>query len=138
MTGDINDSYGELLNNSGTRILSNDDGFMLPDYDAFLLRATLSAGTYYIKVKSVISDDDGIYSLYVDTFNEPGSTTADAQVLSYGEYHAGRIDPSTDVDYFRLDLSEATYVFVHAVSATVKLDGTLLDDSSNPGASDAI
>ncbi len=131
MTGDINDSYGELLNNSGTRLLSNDDGFMLPDYDAFLLREKLAAGTYFIKVKSVYSDDDGVYSLYVDTFEEPGSTTADAQVLSYGDYRAGRIDPSTDVDYFRLDLSEETYVYVHAVSATVQLDGTLLDDSSN-------
>ena len=131
MTGDIGDSYGELLNNSGTEIVSNDDGFMLPDYYAFLIRAKLSAGTYFIKVKSIISDDDGIYSLYVDTFDEPGSATADAQILSYGEYHAGRIDPSTDVDYFRLDLSEATYVFVHAVSATVQIDGSLLDDSSN-------
>ena len=131
MTGDIGDSYGELLDNNGTSLVSNDDGFMLPDYSQFLIRTTLSAGVYYVKVKSIISDDDGIYSLYVDTFEEPGSTTADAQILSYGDLHAGRIDPTTDVDYFRLDLSDETYVFVHAVSATVQLDGTLLDDSNN-------
>ena len=82
MTGEINDPKGKLLRSNGTTITSNDDGFILPDYYAFMLRSNLSAGTYYIKVESVFTDDDGIYSLYVDTFDEPGSTTADAQVLT--------------------------------------------------------
>ena len=69
------------------------------------------------------------YSFHVETVTEPGSAIAHAASLRFGELGAGRIDPSTDADYFRIDLYEnsASHVVVQAVSNTVDIDGALLD-----------
>ena len=110
----------------------NDDGFVLGRPYQFLIRRKLAAGTYYVKVKAFSDEDTGLYSFHVDTVTEPGSTIADAQALDFDETGAGRIDPSTDTDYFKIELSEATHVFARAVSNTVDIDGALLDDMGDP------
>ncbi len=124
----VTDTVGELLDNNGMSITKNDDGFVLGRSAQFLIRRKLAAGTYYVKVNAFSDEDTGLYSFHVDTVIEPGSAIADAQALDFGETGAGRIDPSTDADYFKIELSEATHVFARAVSNTVDIDGALVDD----------
>ena len=125
----VTDTVGELLDNNGTSLATNDDGFVLGRSRQFLIRRKLAAGTYYVKVKAFSEEDTGLYSFHVEAVTtEPGSGIADALSLEFGELGAGRIDPSSDADYFKIELSEATHVFARAVSNTVDIDGALLDD----------
>ena len=127
----VTDTVGELLNNSGTSITENDDGFVLGRSAQFLIRRKLAAGAYYVKVKAFSEEVTGLYSFHVETVTEPGSTIADAASLEFREIGAGRIDPSTDADYFEIELSEATHVYARAVSNTVDIDGALLDSNGD-------
>ena len=131
-TGLITDTVGSLLNSNGEEITSNDDGSLWPSSFRFLIRTRLDAGTYYVKVEGYSEDDIGLYNLHVNQVTEPGNTTADAAPLLLGKAGGGRIDPSTDVDYFRLVVSEETNIVVGAVSETVNIDGELLDNGGNP------
>ena len=124
----VTDTVGELLNNGGTSITENDDGYVLGRSAQFLIRRKLAAGTYYVKVKAFSERVTGLYSFHVEPVTEPGSTIADTASLDFDEIEAGRIDPSTDADYFEIELSEATHVYARAVSNTVDIDGALLDD----------
>ena len=124
----VTDTVGELLDDNGMSLAVNDDGFVLGRPYQFLIRRKLAAGAYYVKVKAFFDEDTGLYSFHVDTVTEPGSTIIDAQALDFDETGAGRIDPSTDADYFKIELSEATHVFARAVSNTVDIDGALVDD----------
>ena len=122
------DTVGELLDGNGTSITANDDGFVLGGSRRFLIRRKLPAGTYFLKVSADSEEATGRYSVHVETVTtEPGSAIADAASLDFGQLGAGRIDPSGDADYFRIDLSEATHVLARAVSNTVDIDGALLD-----------
>ena len=106
----VTDTVGELLDSGSNSLAANDDGFVLDRSLQFLIRRKLAAGTYYVKVKAFSVETTGLYSFHVDTVTEPGSSTADALLLDFGELGAGRIDPSTDADYFKIELSEATHV----------------------------
>ncbi len=140
---DNNDLVGELLDSTGTTLVENDDGFLLGTSRQFLIRRKLAAGTYYIKVKPLGSDRsiwavlralrvNVLYSLHVDAVAEPGSATADALRLEFGAVAGGRIDSSSDADYFRIDLPQTRHVFARAVSSTVDIDGELLDGDGDP------
>ena len=123
----VADTAAELLDGNGAPVTANDDGFVLGDPQRFLIRRKLAAGTYYVKVKPHLKDGTRHYSFHVETVTEPGSAVADALPLAFGQLAAGRIDPSTDADYFRIDLAAATHVLARAVSNTVDIDGALLD-----------
>ena len=134
-TGLVADTVGTLLNSDGGEITINafnDDGNLWPSLLRFLIRTRLDAGTYYVGVQGYDESDIGFYNLRVNQVTEPGNTTADAVPLLLGEAGGGRIDPSTDVDYFRLVVSEETNIVVGAVSETVNIDGELLDNGGNP------
>ena len=125
--GSVTDTVGELLESNGSTLARNYDGFVLRRPRQFLIRRKLAAGTYYVKVRAY--SEVGPYSFHVETVTtEPGSAIADALPLGFGELGAGRIDPSSDADYFKIELSGATHVFARAVSNTVDIDGALLDD----------
>ena len=105
----------------------NDDGFF--SGLQFRIRASLAAGTYYVVVSSF--DGEGLYSILVETVTEPGSSLATALPLRLGATGGGRIDPSNDLDYFRIDVSETTYLFLRALSDAVDIDGAVLDADGN-------
>ena len=128
----ITDMVGELLDSDGASITVNDDGFVLGTSLQFLMRRKLGAGAYYVKVKAFSEEETGQYSLHVETVTEPGSAIADAAALDFEQLAVGRIDPSTDADFFRIDLSAATHVLARAVSNTVDIDGALLDGNGDP------
>ena len=131
-TSGFPDTYGELYDNDGTEIASNDDGYLPGGRTNFLIRESLNAGVYYVKVSSFASSSDGPYTVYATAITEPGSAIADAQPLTLGGTAGGIIDPAGDEDYFSLTLEETTYVIIGAASRDIDTDGMLLDDSSNP------
>ena len=126
-TGSV-DAEAELQDSGGNRIAYNDDGFF--SGLQFRIRASLSSGTYYVRVASL--DGEGVYSVLVETVTEPGSSLATALPLRLGDTGGGRIEPANDVDYFRIDVSETTYLFLRALSDAVDIDGAVLDADGNP------
>ena len=131
-SGPLGNTVGALLDADGEKLAENDDGFLPVGEYQFLIRETLGAGTYYIRVSPRSRTRTGRYSLHVDTVTEPGGTLADALPLRLGAVEGGRIDPSSDVDYFRIDLSKATRVRLRAVSDEVAITGLMYDDGGEP------
>ena len=124
------DTVGELQRSNGTVIASNDDGYLAGSRRNFLIRESLRAGTYYVKVSSFYERSDGPYTVYATAITEPGSTIADAQVLPLGDTAGGIIDPAGDEDYFSLTLDETTYVIIGGVSQVIDISGELLDSNN--------
>ena len=110
-------------------IASNDDGYLPGGRTNFLIRESLSAGTYYVKVSSFDGRSDGPYSVYAAAITEPGSAIADAQPLTLGGTAGGNIEPAGDEDYFSLTLTETTYVIIGGVSEVTNISGGLTDEN---------
>ena len=123
------DTVGELQNSGGTVIAYNDDGYLPGGRRNFLIRESLAAGVYYVKVSSFASNSDGPYSVYATEITEPGSAIADAQPLTLGGTAGGIIDPAGDEDYFSLTLEETTYVIIGGVSEVTNISGGLTDEN---------
>ena len=131
-SGPIHDTEIEILDNSAAQIAENDYGLLPPRGQHAAVRASLGAGTYFIKVRSQSAHNTGPYTLHVDALAEPGDATTDAVPLELHHAAGGNIDPASDVDFFRIDLSETTHVRLRAVSETVDIDGSLLDSGGQP------
>ena len=127
------DTVGELLDSAGSQLTENDDSKFPNNEKGFILRRTLRAGTYYIRVQGYGSRHIGPYTLHVRTAAEPGSTTATAAPLTLRVPETGRISPRDDRDYFSLTLAEETYVFIVAMTfgSALPLTPTILDDEGN-------
>ena len=132
------DTVGELQNSVGRVIASNDDGFLPGGSRNFLIRESLRAGTYYVKVSSFAERSDGPYTVYATAITEPGSTIADAQALTLGDAAGGIIDPAGDEDYFSLTLDETAFVIVGGVSEGISIRGELLDSNNFQAPVDSI
>ena len=124
------DTVGELQRSNGTVIASNDDGYLPGGRRNFLIRESLRAGTYYVKVSSFVERSEGPYTVYATAITEPGSTIADAQALTLGDTAGGLIDPAGDEDYFSLTLDDTTYVIIGGVSEGIDISGELLDSNN--------
>ena len=110
-------------------IASNDDGYLPGGRRNFLIRESLAAGVYYVKVSSFAERSDGPYSVYAVAITEPGSVVADAQPLTLGGTAGGNIDPAGDEDYFSLTLEETTYVNIGGVSKVTNISADLTDEN---------
>ncbi len=132
------DTVGELQRSNGTVIASNDDGYLPGGRTNFLIRQSLNAGVYYVKVSSYSSDSDGPYSVHATAIDEPGSAFADAQPLTLGGMAGGSIDPAGDEDYFSLTLEETTYVIIGGVSEVINISGKLTDENDLDAPTDSI
>ena len=97
----------------------------------FFVRANLSPGTYYVEVDGYL-DATGAYTLHVNRAAEPGSSTEAAEPLVPLFPKAGTISPADDVDYFRIELAQATHVVIGASGSAVAIAGELLDADANP------
>ena len=123
------DTVGELQRSNGTVIASNDDGYLPGGRRNFLIRESLAAGVYYVKVSSFDERSDGPYSVYAAAITEPGSVVADAQPLTLGGTAGGIIDPAGDEDYFSLTLEDTTYVIIGGVSNVTNISAGLTDEN---------
>ena len=129
------DTVGRLDNSGGVKLAENDDGYLPIGSLNFLVRQTLSAGVYYLRVRGYGSRI-GPYHVHAEAITEPGSTTADANALTLGVATGGRIDPAGDTDYFSFTLAEPTNIWVRAVGEPEGTDplpvaGELLDADAN-------
>ena len=122
------DTVGELIDSKSEIIESDDYGAVLPDPENFFMWKSLSAGTYYLKVESYGSET-GDYVLRVRTFKDTTSSS-DAAPLQLGGSASGMIDPESDDDYFKLELSERTDVILRA-SGFPDTVGTLLNSGGS-------
>ena len=127
------DTMGDLLDSAGSQLARSDDSKFPNNEEGFMLRRTLLAGTYYIRVQGFASRHIGPYTLHVRTAAEPGSTTATAAPLTLRVPETGRISSRSDRDYFSLTLAEETYVFMVALTFgnSLRLTPTILDDEGN-------
>ena len=121
-------AWGDLWQ-SGTGRPPNVDEFPLGG-NRFFVRANLSPGTYYVEVGGS-GDATGAYTLHVKRAAEPGSSTEAAEPLVPLFPKAGTISPADDVDYFRIELAEATHVVLGASGSAVAIAGELLDADAN-------
>ena len=132
------DTVGELQRSNGTVIASNDDGYLPGGTRNFLIRESLAAGVYYVKVSSFAERSGGPYTVYASSIAEPGSAIADAQPLSLGGTAGGTIDPAGDEDYFSLTLEETTYLNIGGVSNVTNISSALTDDNDLAASIDSV
>ena len=93
-------------------------------------RVTLDRGVYYFVLDGYgTPENHDLYAVYVSVVAEPGSTRADAAALPLGRPVGGTIDPTTDTDYFRIELSESTHLGLYAVGIGLDIAGELLDSN---------
>ncbi len=132
------DTFGELQRSNGTVIASNDDGYLPGGRTNFLIRESLSAGVYYVKVSSFAERSDGPYTVYAAAITEPGSVGDDAQPLTLGGTAGGIIGPAGDEDYFSLTLEETAYVIIGGVGDVTNISGGLTDENDLQAPVDSI
>ena len=124
------DTVGEVLDSDQMSVASGDLGYLPANWSQFLIQARFEAGTYYVKVNGA-SGADGPYALYVEEVTEPGSSISEAIPLVAGRAAGGQINPSTDSDYFRIDVGQGSLIMFRAVSESVEIDGDLLNEQGN-------
>ena len=132
------DTVGELQGSNGAVIASNDDGYLPGGRRNFLIRESLQAGTYYVKVHSFVGRSDGPYSVYATAITEPGSAKADARPLTLGRAAGGNIEPAGDEDYFSLTITENTYVTIGGVSEVTNISAVMTDEDDHQAPLDSI
>lgn len=107
------------------------------DYENYiLLGATLSAGTYYLKV-SKYGTDNWIpeYTIYFKTLqpdqHEQNDTPETAKAMIPGEVYRANMAPEGDMDWYRLNITEKTYVIIlsYLPEQTGYIEMTLYDSS---------
>ncbi|MBM3852705.1 MAG: hypothetical protein FJ399_06075, partial [Verrucomicrobia bacterium] len=126
------DTYGRLLDSSGTELASNDDATDLN----FRLSRTVTAGTYYVSVRHYSSGSTGAYVLRVElagrtatpTTDDHGETRGTATSISVPSSTNGAINSAGDLDYFRVQVSSATTLVVYTTGSTDTY-GRLLDSN---------
>ena len=87
--------------------MSNHDNRIRGRYFNFQLRRNFPSGVYCVLVRSYHTGTED-YTLYAVEVTEPGSDTATAKRLRRDGVAPGTTGPASDVDYFRLDFTEAT------------------------------
>ena len=119
-TGDL-DTVGWLYDSHANRIVGNDDGFIGDRGTNFHLRRVLPRGVYYVQVLSALDRETdrrptGDYRIYAQAVTDPGNSAGTAARLALESLAGGTIDTARDTDYFRMDLTRPTNVFVTAVN----------------------
>ncbi len=134
-TGSL-DTYGYLLNSSGSTITRNDDSGSGTNFR--MLRA-VTAGTYYIKVRAYSSRGTGSYR-FVSSFassgggssnsDDHGNSISSATRVNSSSTTSGSIERARDYDYFRIDIPSSGTL---TVNSTGSLDtyGYLLNSSGS-------
>ena len=115
-TGEL-DTVGGLYDiDPKSPFLLNDDSFIMGRPYNFHLRTTLAPSIYYVGVFSFDGLTTGDYALHAEAVTDPGNTIGTAKTLNLSAPTAGSIGFADDTDYFRLDLTKATHLFLYARS----------------------
>ena len=123
---------GQLLDSNGNDLLTSYRFFLAGElfqhypfgsFDnalGFMLRSTVAAGTYYIKIVGNRSFFTGPYWMKVGEAPNPGTSLSTATPIRLGGGAPGRITSLSDADYFSVTAEEDGYVSLAAA--------TLIDD----------
>ena len=129
------DTVGELLDSSGNRLAYNDDSDFSLGTASFFIAKSLSPGTYYIAV-SGSDGDTGPYRLLATEAVDQSNEIDTAEELEPGTPVLGLMDPGTDADLFKLEMTTAAEVFIYT-TGDVDTIGTLIDsDGATLGTDD--
>ena len=110
------DSQGWLYDSGGTRLADNDDG---GPGNAFRIERTLSAGTYYVRVRSFGTETgDYILRVYERSADSHGNARSSATSVALNSETSGLIYNSNDEDYFSFTLSAADSVTIQTTGHT--------------------
>ena len=117
VTGVVMDTVGRLYDNSFKELTGNNDSrsHIEGRYWAFHIRRDLAAGTYYVRVGSSGTETGG-FALSAETVTDPGGSIGAATSLTLGSPTAGTINPANDADYFRLNLTKHTNLYLYGRS----------------------
>ena len=129
------DTVGELFDNGGNRLAYNDDSDFSLGSQSFFIAKSLSPGTYYVAV-SGLDGDTGPYRLSATETVDHSNEMDTAEELEPGTPVLGLIDPGTDADLFKLEMTDAAEVFIYT-TGDVDTVGTLIDsDGATLGTND--
>ena len=120
----------QLLEEDETEIAAAQGGYVTrprhedSNFQGFMMRRTLDAGSYLLKVSSVPEvvfgflgpvSPTGAYFLLIEEPVDPGSSRATATPLALRHTVAGRISSASDEDYYSLTVDKEAYVTITAV-----------------------
>ncbi len=112
--GDL-DTQGTLFDGDGNTIISVGSSAELTNPDNFLIRRTLEAGTYYIRV---IGQGSAIGEYVLRIKAAPETTDpVDPNTLTLGGSVSGSINPPNETDSYDLELTERTNVIIRGFGA---------------------
>ncbi len=112
-TGDVN-MVGTLEDGEGGELASNERFHG----NNFSITRSLSAGTYYVRVASLDwGTETGAYTLWLKGADDHGDARSSATEVELPSETAGRIEPSTDVDYFRFEVTETREVAIETAGS---------------------
>ena len=126
------DVIGELRD-SGQTVLGSENGSGFLGADGFLLRRSLPADTYYVRVRARAYNGAGPYVLLIDEAGDAGgSSSVAATPLPFGHPQVARISSDTEEDYYRFTLDAETYVrfLAQPLGDSFALEATLYDDQN--------
>ena len=106
------DTVGELTDDIGGTLASNDDRPVPGSTLNFSLRAIIPAGTYYIEVEGY-RDTMGPYTLHVRAAAIPGNSITNATEVALGTATPGRTTDSGSHNYFTFELDEESEVWIY-------------------------
>ena len=123
---------GQLLDSNGNVLTQNNDGnidFFRNPKDFSLVYALTAGSTYYIKV-SARGSATGFYTLETETTPDHGNDRATVADLPLNRTVKGAITSSSDVDYFKIDLSATTDITIRTTGG-LDIVGQVLDNGGN-------
>ncbi len=132
MASGLVDVIGELRD-SGQTVLGSENGSGFLGAGGFLLRRSLPAGTYYVRVRARVYNGAGPYILLIDEAGDAGgSSSVAATPLAFGHPLVARISSDTEEDYYRFTLDAETYVrfLAQPLGDSFALEATLYDDQN--------
>ncbi len=112
------DTVGTLYDSNFNVIASNDDSRIIGRRQAFHIRESLAAGTYYVNVRS-FGTDVGRFGVGVETIPDHGGSRDSATTLILDSLVPGRIEHAGELDYFRLNFTEKTNMILYGKTSTL-------------------
>ena len=124
------DTIGEILDENFREVAYGDDSILSDERSNFFLGTVLEPGVYYIFVSGYLTST-GPYRLHSWTgTDQAGSRATSSADLPLDSSQLGVLGSSTDKDYFRINVSDATDFQVY-VEGPVDTVGELLDSGGN-------
>ena len=126
-TGSL-DTIGKIFDSDGTQLATHNDISGVFNTNFLVAHSITAIGIYYIEVSSDLSDI-GEYTLTVNLIDDDhGNGRMDATTVTDGSSTAGRIDPSIDVDYFKIAVM-STGTLTASTTGSLDTVGRIFDSS---------